>query len=95
MERLRGTAAPSGTGQLGRVPGTPAQAALATHGAPAGEGHFHWRGPTSGVTGSLAKEAVFAYGAPTECGKPPAARDRQLGGRGVLPRRRSLPLDRV
>ena len=47
MERLRGTAAPIGTGPPAGGAGCPVQEAVAAYGAPAGDGSPPRRGPTS------------------------------------------------
>ena len=50
-------------------------------------------GPPGGGTGSPAQAAVRAYGGPAVEGKPETAQAHQLGGQGVLPRRRSSPME--
>ena len=46
MERLQGTVAPSGPCPAARGLGSPAQAAVGAHGAPAGDGSLQQLGPT-------------------------------------------------
>ena len=52
-------------------------------------------GPLAGGTGSPAQLVVAAYGAPWGDGSPQMARAQWLGGRGVMPSRWSLPVERL
>ena len=47
MDRLRGMAAPIGTGPPAGGTGSPAQEAADAYGAHAGDGNPHWRRPTN------------------------------------------------
>ena len=90
-ECLRGIAAPIGAGPPAGRMGSLAQEAAAASGAPAGDGSPHRRGPTSwGERESCPGGGRCLRSA---CGRrqPPSARAHQLGGLGVLPKRRSLP----
>ena len=95
MGRLQGTTAPIGPGPPAWGTGSPAQEAVAAYGAPAGHGSPHWPRPTSlGDGESCPRGGRCPWSA---CGGrlPPSARAHQLGGPGVVPRRRSLPMERV
>ena len=124
MERLRGTAASNGPGQLAGGTGSPTQASVAAYGARVTATTIG-AGPQAGGMGSPTKAAVGALGAhvgdgslqrpgPTTWGDggscpggspclwsvcggrhPPAAQAEQLGGRGVPPRRQSVPMERL
>ena len=95
MECMRGTAAPIGAGPPVGGTGSPAQEAVTTYGAPAGDGRPHWRGPTSREDG----ESCLGGGRClwSACGgrQAPLAWAYKLGGRGVPPRRRSLPMEHL
>ena len=91
MERLQGIASSSVLGPPARGMVSPAQVAVGAYGAPAGDGCPPGRGPTSWADGDPDRRGLrlwSAYGGRL----PPLARAHQLGGRGALPRRRSVPM---
>ena len=70
MGHLRGTATLSGPVLVVMGTRSPAQEAVATYGAPPGDGSPSGPGLTDGGTGSHAHKAVGAYGVPPGDGKP-------------------------
>ena len=93
MERLRGTAAPISAGPPAGETGSPTQEAVAAYGALAGDGCPHRRGPTNWGDGESCPGGGRCVWSACGGRLPPSARAHRLGGRGVLPKRQSLPME--
>ena len=95
MEHMRGTTAPIGEGPPVGVTGSLAQEAVAAYEAPAGDGRPHCRGPTSWGDGESCPGGGRCLWSACGGRQAPLAWAHKLGGRGVLPRRRSLPMEHL
>ena len=78
-----------------RGTGSPAQEAVAAYGECVGNGNPHWRGSTGSGDGQSCPGGGCCLWSPCGGRQPPLVRAHQLGGRGVLPRWRSLPMERL
>ena len=95
MEFLRATVAPIGAGPLVGGTGSLAHAAVTAYGVLAGDNSPHWRWSTSGGDGESCPGGGHCLW--TTCGgwQPPSVRAQRLGGWGVVPRRRSMLVERL
>ena len=95
MEGLRGRAVPNSAGPPAGKTGRPAHAAFGAYGGHARDGSSQRPGPTSwGDVESYPGGGRCLWRA-CEARHFPTARAHQLGGRGVLPRRRSVAMERL
>ena len=94
MERLGGTAAPSGPGLPIGGMGSRAKAAVRAYGASRRDGSPKRPGPTYWRDGESCQGGGRCLWSACGGRLPPLARAHQLGGRGVLPTRRSVPMER-
>ena len=93
MEGLRWLALPNGRGPPAGGTGSPAHTAVGAYGVRVGDGRPQWPGPTS-----CRDQESCPSGSPclwSACGgrQIPTPRAHQLGERGVLPRRRWVPME--
>ena len=93
LEGLRGMALPNSLGPAAGGTGSPAQVAFAAYGGPTGHGSSQQCGPTSQEDGESCPCVGRYLWRACEGWQFPTARAHQLGGRGVLPRRRSVPME--
>ena len=93
MECLPGTAAPSGPGPRAGGTDSAAPVAVGAYGAPVGDGCPHRRGPTSWGDGESCLRGGRCLWSACRARQPSAAGTHRLGGRGVLPRWRSVPME--
>ena len=93
MEGLRGTAVPNGPGPPAGVTGSPAQVAVGAYGRPVGKDSSQRPGPTSWGDGESYLGGGRCLWRASEGWQFPTARAHQWGRWGVLPRRRSVPME--
>ena len=93
MEGLRGRAVANGPGSPARGTGSTAEVVVGAYGGPAGDGTSQRPGPTSWGDGESCPGSGRCPWRACGGGQFPAARTHQLGGRGVLPRWRLVPME--
>ena len=93
IEGLKGRVVPNGPGPPTGGTGSPAQAAIAAYVGPVGDGSSQRPGPTSWGDGESCPGASRYLWRVCGGRPPPSARAHQMGGRGILPRRRSVPME--
>ena len=93
MEGLCGTAVPNGSGLSAGRTGSPAQVVVGAYGGPAGDVSSQRRRPTSREDGESCQGGGWCLWRARRGWHFPTARAHQLGGRGVLPRQRSVPME--
>ena len=95
MKRLRGTATTIGAGPPSNVRGSPTHTAVGAYGTCSRDGSPHWPGPTIVGDGESCQGSSRCLWSARGGWLPPSARAHQQGGRGVLPSRRFVPMERL